>query len=52
MDDKETVRLLRGIPKDKDGNPLVVSSEPATVDELKELYKIIGEDQYGEQSTN
>ena len=32
---------LRGIPRDENGNPLV-SSEPATADELKEVCKILG----------
>lgn len=32
---------LRRIPRDENGNPLV-SSEPATVDELKEVCKILG----------
>lgn len=32
---------LRGIPKDENGKPLV-SSEPATADELKEVCKILG----------
>lgn len=32
---------LRGIPRDGNGKPLV-SSEPATTDELKEVCKILG----------
>ena len=32
---------LRGIPRDENGKPLV-SSEPATVNELKEVCKILG----------
>lgn len=41
MDDKETVRLLRGIPKGDDGESLVLS-EPATIDDLIKVCKIIG----------
>lgn len=32
---------LRGVPRDENGK-LLVSSEPATVDELKEVCKILG----------
>jgi len=32
---------LRGIPRDENGKPLV-SSEPTTADELKEVCKILG----------
>ena len=32
---------LKGIPRDENGKPLV-SSEPTTVDELKEVCKILG----------
>ena len=49
MTEEEALKL-RGTPTDKDGKPLV-TREPATVDELKEIYEILG-GFYEQQSTN
>ena len=37
----ENIMLLRGVPKGDDGKPLV-SSEPATTDELKKVWEMLG----------